>query len=805
MTTQPFHSRDRQPVRSASTRWALIIFSVAAALAVRGQTPAAPPAAPKHDEIVTLSAFQVSTTYDKGYRAGNSVSATRTDTAIKDLPFSINAFTEQFIADVDARDLFDVVQYAPSVTSAGREFTAGNAVFTIRGFDQKPQHNGFVGDAYVDTSSVERIEVVKGPSSVLYGQVAPGGTVNYITKRAQPKAFTTVTGQVGNLEAWRTTIDLNQPLAGEKLLFRFNGALEGLAKNVDPYKGRSWVIAPNLVWKITDRASLSVDYQWFRRTETPPSQLAPNIEIVALPPASGLLATGGVLVKPDNSDYGFGTYFPLARDFNYVSRNDSRTADFENINAELSVKFSDQWVGRANLNWSKTRSWHKLTGLGAVSITVPPRFYPAGVALPISAANYLIAAQGFADAVLANTNVALEAPLAQLSRRKRLQEDYVPHANAMQVEFAGKYDLSGGAKLRPLVGYFYNESVSVGRIRQSGAAAFPNFPVWNIKDPSTWDFNTDFDPVTLPLTTSTHSVTTNSAGYAVLNGTFWDGTLFTVVGARYSVATGLTDNYLAPATSVPKRSNTKTTPQFGLGWKPQRDLMLYASYSESFVLNAADLVFQNVPTGPAAPTTSKGYEIGVKTDFLAGRVSSTVAFYQIDQRDRILRFNGFNATGVTVTNNLQGTLDRSNGVEAEITWSPMDNWQVYASGALDDLRVKKVPVGEEIFLGTHPEASVKALFNLWTRYSFKDGGLKGLWLGAGFNHTGDKAQRVNNPRLFLPADTLFNGALGYDWKWDGHRMTTTLNVQNITDQNYYPANQQRGYPRRISLSFTARY
>ena len=68
--------------------------------------------------------------------------------------------------------------------------TAGNAVFTIRGFDQKPQHNGFVGESYVDTSSVERVEVVKGPSSVLYGQVAPGGTVNYITKRAQPKPFT---------------------------------------------------------------------------------------------------------------------------------------------------------------------------------------------------------------------------------------------------------------------------------------------------------------------------------------------------------------------------------------------------------------------------------------------------------------------------------------------------------------------------------------------------------------------------------------------------------------------------------------
>ncbi|OYU41733.1 MAG: TonB-dependent receptor, partial [Burkholderiales bacterium PBB4] len=131
------------------------------------------------DDVIKLNEFQVSTTADKGYRAGNSVSATRINTPIKDLPFAISAFTQQFITDVGARDLWDVVQYAPSVTSAGKEFNAGNSVYNIRGFDQAPQHNGFVGEAYIDTVSVERVEVVKGPSSVLYGQVAPGGTVNY--------------------------------------------------------------------------------------------------------------------------------------------------------------------------------------------------------------------------------------------------------------------------------------------------------------------------------------------------------------------------------------------------------------------------------------------------------------------------------------------------------------------------------------------------------------------------------------------------------------------------------------------------
>src|SRR3954468_14030372 len=186
------------PMRTCGALFVLL------ALTARAQTNNPAGSAAASDEVITLSEFQVTTSADKGYRAGNSVSATRIDTPIKDLPFAVNAFTSQFISDIGARDLWDVVQYAPGVTSAGREFNAGNAVYTIRGFDQAPQHNGFVGDAYVDTVAIERVEVVKGPASVLYGQVAPGGTVNYITKRAGPKAATTVSVEGGSYDFWRS-------------------------------------------------------------------------------------------------------------------------------------------------------------------------------------------------------------------------------------------------------------------------------------------------------------------------------------------------------------------------------------------------------------------------------------------------------------------------------------------------------------------------------------------------------------------------------------------------------------------------
>lgn len=772
------------------------------ALAAQAQTTNPAPAAQNNEEILTLSAFQVSTSADKGYRAGNSVSATRIDTPIKDLPFAVSAFTQQFITDVGARDLFDVVQYAPGVTSAGREFNAGNAVYNIRGFDQAPQHNGFVGEGYVDTVSIERVEVVKGPASVLYGQVAPGGTVNYITKRPGTKTATSVNAQVGTDSFWRTSVDHNQPLVGNSLLFRFNGAFENGLEYFHPGEQRTTVLAPVVTWRISDKLSLTVDYQWFSRRETPPwAHIKPNIEIVANPAPTALLSATGVLVRPDNSDPGFLSYYPLPDNFNYSSFNDHRFSDYESLNAELTAKLSESWTARANFNWSKRRVAHKLTGLGAVSITVPTSYYPAGAANPPTAAEYLIAAQAYANDLLKDTSLALLAPRAELGRRKRLQEDF-GHSKTSQAEVAGNYNFNG-VKVKPLIGAYYNEARGYGRQRQTATAQF--FPVWDMKNPATWDYTTDFDPVTLPFSTNNRSITRNSAAYAVLNTSFLNDRLSAVVGARYNRSSGSTDNFLNPATSLAKVSNKKTTPQVGLGWKATNDVMFYASYSQSYVLNAAALTFQNVPIGPAAPTTSEGYEVGVKTDLLNGRVSSTLSVFQIDQQDRILRFNSFTPAGTTVTNSLQGTLDRAKGIEAEITWSPLDNWQVYLSGAINDIRVKEVPVGVEVYLGSHPEASVKALANLWTRYTFNTGALKGFWVGGGFNHTGKKAQRVNNPKLFLPSETLWNAAVGYDWVWNARPMNATLNWMNIADIEYFPANQQRGLPSRAVLSLTAKF
>jgi iron complex outermembrane receptor protein len=765
-------------------------FSLIAIMHAQTTTPAT-----TDDEEITLGTFQVNTTKDVGYRAGNSVSATRFNTAIKDLPFAVSAFTQQFITDTGARDLFDVARYAPGVSSAGREFNGGNASYNIRGFAQSPQRNGFGGTNYVDTVDIERVEVVKGPASVLYGQVSPGGIVNYITKRPEKDEFATVGGQIGSYDFWRVTADVNQPLVSDKLLFRFNGVWENGIQYYAPSKQRTWVTDPVFIWNITKRVSLTVDYEWFHRIETPPAQFKPNMEVPNIKPANTATTTN--LYDP-----GFLGYYPgLSRTSNYSSNTDRRESDFNSLNTELDVKFSDHWTSRTNFTWGQNRESQKLTGLASISLTTPAG-YPGG-------------ATQFAADILKNPNIALLSPSAILGRRKRLQEDF-GHGEAIQAEVAGKYE-SSSIKFQPLVGAIFSQNTNWERLRQSVGAtgatvattapAAP-FPSWDYTNPATIIYNTDFDPSVLPLSTFSHSLSDNKAAYAILSTSFFHERLFTVIGARYNRSDSTAYNLLNLATPVARFTAHQTTPQAGIGYKVAKDVMLYSSYSQSFVQNAAFLQVNSQVGPPAKPTTSEGYEVGVKTDLLDGRISSTLSVYQIKQKDLLQKFTTFGPapTFTTLNNNTQGTVNRSRGIEGEVTWSPLNNWQVYVSASEDDVRVIKEPDPSlAVFLGSHPESTVKTLASLWTRYTFAGGSIKGLWVGGGINYVGKTAQRVDNPYLFLPSYTLWNSVVGYDFTWRKVKYTTALNWDNMSNVEYFPANQQRGIPERIVFSVSATF
>src|SRR5687768_10361361 len=189
----------------------------------RAQTPAAstPPATNPSQETVQLSVFEVATTRDAGYRATNSVSSTRINLKLMDVPQTISVLTADFIQDLGAVDLDEALIYTSGVSTNG--FFTGQ--YSIRGFGTgTPRRHGigFSTTNAIDTSVVDRVEVVKGPSSALYGAGDPGGVVNIVTKVPQAKRATAIQTSVDSEGSIRGELDTTGRVdSSGRLLYRF--------------------------------------------------------------------------------------------------------------------------------------------------------------------------------------------------------------------------------------------------------------------------------------------------------------------------------------------------------------------------------------------------------------------------------------------------------------------------------------------------------------------------------------------------------------------------------------------------------
>ncbi len=826
---------------------------LAGSLSLSAQEKPAAATAADNAEPIKLDAFIVSSAQDKGYRPGNSVSATRINTPIADLPFSISAFTEQFIEDTGATDLFDVVRYA-GVNSFSREFTGGNAQYTIRGFVSGVLHDGFgAGDVFVDTVNIERVEIVKGPASLLYGQIQPGGIVNFITKTPKNDPFAKVSVDFGNYDYKRATVDLNAPLIKDKLLFRFNGGWDN-AIQYQPSATKTTVYAPSVVWDITPYLALRVNVQDFTRKETPPQVYRTNMEVstpesmitslygAGFPGSASALTnkTGpDVGLSSDSSDPGFLLPYPaLPRNFNYGNSTDTRYTHLRSLTAELDAKLGKNWVARVNFNANDNDRRYYQTGIGNTYLAPPDSLNYANGTWSVAPGWTALSAQqkvdkelAFAQQVLANIDAAYAlqngTPAPVLNPRRQRYLLNWGNAYAVQADFAGQYVFDWG-KINPLVGYSYDHGDNYSQtFLNAGNAAAPYYRTWDVnpKSPSYFIDRTPAGYVSSSQLSTysggNHNIGENEALYGVINASFFKDRLYTVLGLRHTQAKSKGASINAAqvdGTFGAERSQSYNSPQAGIGYKVTRDSMLYASYSTSFTANLGNLqtpqivngIWQSVATGTQSPTTGEGYEVGYKMDFKDGRVSATIAAFQIDQTDVVQTFNVIQPTtpeaiGATVSTTVQGTAVRSRGIELETTVSPTDNWQIYFSVAEDDVRNSAEPYGFAYYLGAHPNGTVKTMANIWTRYNFTSAGLKGFWIGGGVNYAGDAAADNRNKDFILPSYTLLNAVIGYDWKVGKTTFSATFNANNLTDEDYYVANQEQTTPRRYVVSLSAKF
>ncbi len=197
-----------------------------------GPTPA--PALGTDEGVTTLSPFEVKTDKDYGYLKTNAMTATRIGMEIQRVPLNISVISEEFLKDTNARSLTDLFRYSAASSGDTRfamripsnEATPQGA-FTMRGFQvNNLMRNGVFRYISHNFDNVERVEIVKGPASVFFGQGYPGGVINFVTKRPSFNPIPTdVSYQVNSDSGQRSTIDHNAVLS-KKAAIRVVGSWE---------------------------------------------------------------------------------------------------------------------------------------------------------------------------------------------------------------------------------------------------------------------------------------------------------------------------------------------------------------------------------------------------------------------------------------------------------------------------------------------------------------------------------------------------------------------------------------------------
>lgn len=226
------------------------------------------------DTISVTSDYESATGPVNGYRATRSSSATKTDTAIRDIPQSISVIPASVLKDLGSHNVERALEFAGGVSKQNNFGGLTLYEYSVRGFTTSEFYkDGFSANrgypSTPDAANVERFEVLKGPAASLYGRGDPGGTVNIVTKKPQPETFSTLQTSAGSWDRYRTALDVNTPLDPQgNVLSQVNLAVEDNHSFRDHVDSQRVFVAPSLSWQLNPDTSLLVESEVVRHSST---------------------------------------------------------------------------------------------------------------------------------------------------------------------------------------------------------------------------------------------------------------------------------------------------------------------------------------------------------------------------------------------------------------------------------------------------------------------------------------------------------------------------------------------------------
>ncbi len=654
------------------------------------------------------------------YRVPEASAATRTDTLIRDIPQTIQVVPEEVIKDQKVTRLRDALLNVGGVIQDGG-FGGGIDQLGIRGFFG----GGILVDGFKDgrggireTANVERIEVLKGPASVLYGGVEPGGVINLVTKQPLRDPYYNAEFSVGSFSTFRPSIDISGPINSDRtLLYRLNSVYESSEGFRDFNQDiQRFFISPTLKWEIGQATNVTFQFDYLNDER---------------PFDRGFLAFGNGILD-----------IPLKRILG--EPDDVRKVEEIGFSYRLEHNFNDNWKIRNAFRYQSSDSF-----------------------------DYR------AEPVNFNETTGI------LSRNFRSNDDY-EETYTLQTDVVGKFT-TGSINHTLLFGVDLARATSGGTQSRLPGGLTPSIDV----------FNPVYNAIPRPSLEALTNVVRNNQNTSDSLGIFLQDqialadNLKFLVGGRLDIVDQKSRNFLNDSES--SQYDTAITPRLGIVYQPIQPISLYASYSQSFQPNFGTSVDGSV----LEPERGTQYEVGVKSEFLDGRLAATLAAYHITKSNIATTDPANPDFSIPIGK------QRNQGIEFNVAGQIQPGWNVIASYSYIDAKITESNDG---LAGNQPPNVPFNTASLWTTYQLQRGSLQGLGFGLGLFYVGDRQGDTDNTYI-IPSYLRTDAAIYYqrdNWR-------AGINIQNLLNEKYFQgANFGRvtiepGAPLTVIGSFTVTF